>query len=46
MKVAIYIRVSTGWQNPELQLRELTEYAERHGWEIVGVEKPKVTIVE
>ena len=27
MRVAIYARVSTGEQNPELQLRELRDYA-------------------
>src|SRR5262249_6489910 len=37
MRVAIYIRVSTGDQNNELQLRELQEYAERHGWGIAQV---------
>ena len=37
MKVAIYTRVSTGGQNPELQRRELEEYARRHDWELVGV---------
>ena len=37
MKVAIYVRVSTADQNQELQLRELQEYAERHGWGIAEV---------
>ena len=32
MRVAIYARVSTGEQNPELQLRELREHAERRGF--------------
>jgi DNA invertase Pin-like site-specific DNA recombinase len=32
MRVAIYARVSTGEQNPELQLRELRDYAERRGF--------------
>ena len=35
MKAAIYARVSTADQNPELQLREIQEYAARQGWEIV-----------
>ena len=32
MRVAIDARVSTGEQNPELQLRELRDYAERRGF--------------
>src|SRR4051794_14587308 len=32
MRVAIYARVSTGEQNPELQLRELRDYARRRGF--------------
>jgi DNA invertase Pin-like site-specific DNA recombinase len=36
--VALYARVSTsnGHQDPEMQLRELREYAERRGWQVVG----------
>lgn len=34
VRVAIYARVSTGEQNPELQLRELRDYAERRGFAI------------
>jgi putative DNA-invertase from lambdoid prophage Rac len=37
LRVALYVRVSTAEQNSELQLRELTEYADRYGWQIVGV---------
>ena len=33
---AIYVRVSTGGQTVENQLRELQEVAERHGWQIVA----------
>jgi DNA invertase Pin-like site-specific DNA recombinase len=38
MRVAIYARVSTvgDGQSPEMQLRELREYGERRGWQIVG----------
>ena len=37
VRAAIYARVSTlNGQDPELQLRELREYAARRGWEIVG----------
>jgi DNA invertase Pin-like site-specific DNA recombinase len=35
LKTAIYTRVSTADQNPELQLRDLEEYATRQGWEII-----------
>lgn len=36
--VALYARVSTsnGHQDPEMQLRELREYAERRGWQVAG----------
>ena len=36
MKAAIYARVSTNGngQSPEMQLRELREYAARRGWEV------------
>jgi DNA invertase Pin-like site-specific DNA recombinase len=37
MRVALYARVSTAnSQDPEMQLRELREYAVRRGWEIVS----------
>jgi len=38
MKVALYARVSTlnHGQNAEMQSRELREYSERRGWEIVS----------
>ena len=38
MNVALHARVSTAknGQNPEVQLGELREYAERRGWEIAG----------
>lgn len=35
MRAAIYVRVSTADQNCELQIRELREYADRSGWEIL-----------
>ena len=37
MTVACYTRISTPDQNPELQLRELREYAHRQGWELAEV---------
>ncbi len=38
LRVAIYARVSTtgNGQSPEMQTRELREYAQRRGWTIVG----------
>jgi len=36
MKVALYARVSTTDQDCGMQLRELREYCQRRGWEIVG----------
>jgi len=37
IQAAAYARVSTsGGQDPSMQLRELKEYCERRGWEIVG----------
>ena len=36
MRTAIYARVSTNnGQDPEMQLRELREYCQRRGWEII-----------
>ena len=37
MKAAIYTRVSTADQNPELQLREIQDYATRQGWQVVDL---------
>jgi DNA invertase Pin-like site-specific DNA recombinase len=37
MDVAIYARVSTADQHNEIQIRELTQYAERRGWRVAGV---------
>lgn len=34
-RVAIYARVSTSDQDPDVQVRELREYAERRGWTLV-----------
>ncbi len=36
-RVALYARVSTlNGQNPDMQLAELREYAQRRGWEVAG----------
>ncbi|MCZ6775290.1 MAG: recombinase family protein, partial [Ignavibacteria bacterium] len=37
MKVAIYVRVSTNEQTTENQVRELTEWADRAGHEVVRI---------
>lgn len=34
MKVAIYARVSTADQNPDLQTHDLVDYCERRGWKV------------
>jgi len=37
MRAALYARVSTiNGQDPEMQTRELREYCERRGWQLVG----------
>lgn len=35
MRVALYTRVSTADQKPELQLEELQGYADRQGWKVI-----------
>ena len=35
-RAAIYSRVSTNGQNPEMQLREVREYCARRGWQVTG----------
>ena len=37
MTIRAYVRVSTGDQRCELQVRELREYAERQGWQIADI---------
>ena len=37
MKAAIYVRVSTSDQHNEIQIKELTDYVARRGWELAGV---------
>jgi DNA invertase Pin-like site-specific DNA recombinase len=37
MKAAIYARVSTSDQHNEIQVKELSEYVERRGWELAAV---------
>lgn len=37
IRAALYARVSTDEQDPELQIRELQAVAERRGWSVVGL---------
>jgi DNA invertase Pin-like site-specific DNA recombinase len=37
MRAAIYTRVSTADQNPELQLREIQDYSARQGWDVIDL---------
>jgi DNA invertase Pin-like site-specific DNA recombinase len=39
MRAAIYARVSTSDQNNTIQVRELTDYVQRRGWELAGTYK-------
>ncbi len=43
MKAAIYARVSTTDQNAELQIRELSDYATKQGWEAVATYQDTVS---
>lgn len=43
MKAAIYARVSTDDQNNEIQLEELTSYANARGWTIAEVHQEKLS---
>lgn len=45
MKAALYIRVSTGMQNSDMQERELTVYSHRAGWEVVQVYQDSATAI-
>ena len=42
-RVALYVRVSTGEQNAEMQVNELTEYAQFRKWEIVETYSDKMS---
>src|SRR5262245_27002519 len=42
-RVAIYVRVSTGEQNADLQLNELTEYAAFRRWQLVETYTDKMS---
>lgn len=43
VRVAIYVRVSTGIQDNEMQRRELQDYAAARGWTVVEVYEDKMT---
>jgi DNA invertase Pin-like site-specific DNA recombinase len=42
-RAIVYTRVSTGEQNLDMQLRELPEYVQRRGWELVDTISDKCT---
>lgn len=42
-RVAIYVRVSTTEQNPELQNHELPDYCARRGWKVVEVYEDRMS---
>ncbi|MBI2521548.1 MAG: recombinase family protein [Bdellovibrio sp.] len=37
MKYALYVRVSTETQNPEMQINELKEYCDSRGWKVFQI---------
>lgn len=43
MKVALYIRISTESQNPEMQINELQAYCNLRGWEIYQIFMDKLS---
>ncbi|HZO55375.1 MAG TPA: recombinase family protein, partial [Bryobacteraceae bacterium] len=43
IRAAIYARVSTTDQHNEIQIRELTEYVERRGWNLAAIYQDKVS---
>ena len=43
MRAAIYARVSTADQHNAIQVRELTEYIERRGWELAGIYQDQIS---
>ncbi len=42
-RAAVYIRISTGDQNPDLQKHELPEYIGRRGWHVAEVYEDRIT---
>ena len=43
VRAACYSRVSTADQNNALQIRELTEYVQRRGWELAGTDQDTIS---
>ena len=43
MKSAIYARVSTADQHNAIQVRELTDYIQRRGWELAGIYQDQIS---
>ena len=43
MRAAIYARVSTSDQNNAIQVRELTEYIQRRGWQLAGTYQDQIS---
>jgi DNA invertase Pin-like site-specific DNA recombinase len=43
MKAAIYARVSTADQHNAIQIRELTDYVQRRGWELAGTYQDQIS---
>src|SRR5215467_4164259 len=43
MRAAIYARVSTADQHNAIQVRELTEYVQRRGWELAGTYQDQIS---
>jgi DNA invertase Pin-like site-specific DNA recombinase len=42
-RAIVYVRVSTGEQNLDMQLKELPDYVQRRGWELVDTISDKCT---
>ena len=42
-QVAIYTRVSTADQNLDLQINDLSEYANKRGWQIYQIFEDKIS---
>ena len=43
MRAAIYARVSTADQHNAIQIRELTDYVQRRGWELAGTYQDQIS---
>lgn len=43
MRAALYARVSTADQHNAIQVRELTDYVQRRGWELAGIYQDQIS---